>query len=72
MGLFGKGVTWSALRSMGESRGEYQPLLSSNQSNQRNHMMRAQYLNPIMLLHMIAKERKWQKEETQDTKKIKC
>nr|QBC73615.1 S2 [Equine infectious anemia virus] len=74
MGLFGKGVTWSALPFMGASRGEYQHLLSNNQTT---HMMRTQYLNPITLIRIVTEKRKWQKEETQkiraqDAKKIKC
>nr|AFP46250.1 S2 protein [Equine infectious anemia virus] len=67
MGLFGKGATWSALHSMGVSQGEYQPL-SPNKQNQQIHKKGIiWYINPIVI--MIAIKKKWQRQETQDTKK---
>nr|AFP46218.1 S2 protein [Equine infectious anemia virus] len=67
MGLFGKGVTWPALHSMGVSQGEYQPL-SPNKQNQQTHKKGIiWYINPIVI--MIAIKKKWQRQETQDTKK---
>nr|AFP46328.1 S2 protein [Equine infectious anemia virus] len=67
MGLFGKGVTWSALHSMGVSQGEYQPL-SPNKQNQQIHKKGIiWYVNPIVV--MTAIKQKWQRQETQDTKK---
>nr|QIC50020.1 S2 protein [Equine infectious anemia virus] len=66
MGLFGKGVTWSALRSMGESQGESRPLLFSLQK--RPLVQRGiQYLNPIVIMTIVTRIKRWRKEETQET-----
>nr|ACY07738.1 S2 protein [Equine infectious anemia virus]ACY07739.1 S2 protein [Equine infectious anemia virus]ACY07741.1 S2 protein [Equine infectious anemia virus]ACY07744.1 S2 protein [Equine infectious anemia virus]ACY07746.1 S2 protein [Equine infectious anemia virus] len=69
MGLFGKGVTWSASHSMGESQGESQLLLPNNTKRLTQEMRIMQYFNPIVILTVI--KARWQKEETQDTQKIK-
>nr|ACY07759.1 S2 protein [Equine infectious anemia virus] len=69
MGLFGKGVTWSASHSMGESQGKSQLLLPNNTKRLTQEMRIMQYFNPIVILTVI--KARWQKEETQDTQKIK-
>nr|QHD59418.1 S2 protein [Equine infectious anemia virus] len=68
MGLFGKGVTWSASRSMGEYRGESQHLLPSSQKKLVQRVRITSYINPIVIIKIIKEQ--WQKEENQDTKKI--
>nr|AFW99166.1 S2 protein [Equine infectious anemia virus]AFW99178.1 S2 protein [Equine infectious anemia virus]AFW99184.1 S2 protein [Equine infectious anemia virus]AIU56814.1 s2 protein [Equine infectious anemia virus] len=69
MGLFGKGVTWSASPSMGESQGESKPLLCSNQNpkvrDQKKGIMR--YFSLTVMIAVI--KPRWLREETQDTKK---
>nr|QBC73621.1 S2 [Equine infectious anemia virus] len=60
MGLFGKGVTWSASRSMGDFRGESQPLLSNNQERSQRVRTVTRYLNPIVLIQLVQQVTRWQ------------
>nr|UWI48065.1 S2 protein [Equine infectious anemia virus] len=66
MGLFGKGVTWLALHSMGDFQGESQPLLSRNQEKSPKTGI-IQYFNPTVIIEGIRK--KWRTEENKDIKK---
>nr|QHD59413.1 S2 protein [Equine infectious anemia virus] len=71
MGLFGKGVTWSASPSMGGSQEESQLLLSSSQKGRELKGRMLQCFNLIVIVRALrARKAQWQKEETQDTKKI--
>nr|QIC50016.1 S2 protein [Equine infectious anemia virus] len=65
MGLFGKGVTWSASRSMGESQGESRPLLFNLQKKLVTPRG-IQYLNPIVLMKKVTGIKQWRKKEIQE------
>nr|QHD59428.1 S2 protein [Equine infectious anemia virus] len=67
MGLFGKGVTWSASHSMGGFQGESQLLLPSNPKRLTHQMRITRCFNPIVILTIV--RARWQREETQETKK---
>nr|AAG02704.1 S2 protein [Equine infectious anemia virus] len=65
MGLFGKGVTWSASHSMGGSQGESQPLLPNSQKNPS--MRKTQCFNLIVIIMTVRTA--WQNRRKQETKK---
>ena len=64
MGVFGKGVTWSASHSMGESQGESQPAAPNSQKNLS--VRRTQCFNLIVIIMTVRTA--WQNRRKQETK----